>query len=132
MDFDKIREEMLNKKSWAVVGATINKEKFGYKIWKKLKKHNYTTYGVNPNYEEIDGERIYRNLSEVPEDIDVVDMVVPHIASLHLLDEINELGIEYVFFQPGTYNDEVVKKAEKLGLKYLIGDCIYQILLDRE
>ncbi|HLR21050.1 MAG TPA: CoA-binding protein [Tissierellaceae bacterium] len=132
MDFKKIKEEMLNMKSWAVVGTTINKDKFGYKIWKKLKEHNYNTYGVNPNYEKIDGEIIYHSLNDIPNKIDVVDIVVPPKVSINILEEIKELGIEYVFFQPGTYDDTVVKKADELGLKYLTDDCIYSTLVEKE
>ena len=40
-DMDKLKESMVEKETWAVLGATPNKEKFGYKIWKKLKEHNY-------------------------------------------------------------------------------------------
>lgn len=132
MDFNKIKEEVLEKKNWAVVGVTAKKERFGYKIWKILKKHDYNAFGVNPNYEEIEGEKIYHSLRDVPEKIDVVDMVVSPALSMKTLDEIKELGIEYVFFQPGTYNDQVVEKAEELGFKYLINDCIYAILKARE
>src|SRR5699024_663529 len=113
MDFKKIKEEMLNMKSWAVVGTTINKDKFGYKIWKKLKEHNYNTYGVNPNYEKIDEEIIYHSLNDIPNKIAVVDILVPTKVSINILEEIKELGIENVFFQPGTYDDTVVKKRSE-------------------
>lgn len=128
MDFKKIKEEMLEKRSWAVVGATAKKDKYGYKIWKTLKNHDYTTFGINPNYNEIEGDKIYHGLKDIEEKIDVVDMVVPPKLSINILDEIKELGIEYVFFQPGTYNEEVVAKAKELGLKYLVDDCIYATL----
>lgn len=128
MDSQKIKEEMLAKKSWAVVGVTAKKDKYGYKIWKTLKNHKYKTFGVNPNYDEIEGEKIYNNLKNIPEEIDVVDMVIPPRLSINVLDEIKDLGIKYIFFQPGTYNDEVVEKAKDLGFKYLIDDCIYATL----
>lgn len=126
---DSIKEEMLELKSWAVVGVSAKEERYGYKIWKILPKHDYAAYGVSPRYDEIDGEKIYDSLRDIPEKIDVVDVVVNPKISLELLDEIKDLGIEYVFFQPETYNDEVIEKAEKLGLKYLIGDCIYATLV---
>lgn len=132
MDFQKLKEEVLKKKSWAVVGVTVDKDRFGYKIWKKLKEHNYQAYGVNPKYDEIDGEKIYSNLREIDEKIEVVDMVVSPKIGIGILDEIKEEDIEYVFFQPGTYNDKVLAKAKDLGLKYISHDCIYRILKDKE
>ena len=127
-EINGLKEEMLGKKNWAVVGVSAIKDKYGYKIWKTLKDHEYNTYGVNPNYEEIDGEKIYKTLKDIPVKIDVIDMVIPSKISINTLDEAKELGIEYIFFQPGTYNKEVVAKAEELGLKYLIDDCVYATL----
>lgn len=123
-----IKQEMLEKKSWAVVGVTAKKDKWGNRIFNILKENDYETYGVSPNYDEIDGEKIYHSLSDLPSKVDVIDLVVSPKISLSTLDEANELGIEYIFFQPGTYNDEVIAKADELGLKYLIGDCIYATL----
>ena len=82
-DFAKVKKEMLNKKVWAVVGATAKQDRYGYKIWKKLKEHGYTSYAVNPSYKEIDGEKVYPSLSHIDESIDVVDMVVSPKISLN-------------------------------------------------
>ena len=123
-----IKQEMLEKKTWAVVGVTAKKDKWGYKIFNILKEHNYETYGISPNYDEIEGNKIYHSLSELPVKIDVIDMVVSPKISLTTLEEAKELGIEYIFFQPGTYNDEVIEKAKDLGFKYLTKDCIYATL----
>lgn len=122
-----MKQEMLDKKIWAVVGVTANKDKFGYKIWKKLMEHGYEIYGVNPNYDEIEGKKIYSSLKDLPKKIDVVDMVVPPKIGTKTLDEAKEQGIEYIWFQPGTHNDDIIKKAEDLGFKF-IKDCVYATL----
>ena len=110
-----IKEGMLDKKVWAVVGATEKKDKWGSKIYKILKEHGYETYAVSPNYEEIDGDKAYKSVKDIPQKVDVIDMVVAPKIALNVLEEAKEAGIEYIFFQPGTYNDEVVAKAEELG-----------------
>lgn len=127
-----IKKQMLDSKKWVVVGVSSKKDKWGYKIWKILKEHGYKTYGVNPNYDEIEGEKIYKSLSELPEKVDVIDMVVPKNVSITTLEEAKDLGIEYIFFQPGTYDDKVVERAEGLELKYLLDDCIYATLKNME
>ncbi len=123
-----IKQEMLDKKIWAVVGVTAKHEKWGYKIYNVLKEHDYETYGISPNYDEIEGDKIYKFLKDIPAKVEVVDMVVSAKISINILEEAKEAGVEYIFFQPGAYNDEVIAKAEDLGLKYLIGDCIYRTL----
>ncbi|WP_427339056.1 CoA-binding protein [Caloranaerobacter sp. DY30410] len=124
---DKIemnKKEMLEKKVWAVVGATNNKEKFGYKIWKKLKDNGYEVYPVNPKYDNIDGETCYPTLKDLPKIPDVVDFVVPPKVTLKGIDDAHELGIEYLWFQPGTADEEVIDKAESLGKKIVFHDCV--------
>lgn len=111
-----LKNTMLDKKVWAVIGANPDPSRFGYKIYKKLKSCGYTVYGVNANYSEVEGDKIYRSISELPEKPDCIDMVVRPSISEEYLDEIKENGIEYVWFQPGTFDDEVIKKAESLGL----------------
>ncbi|QUH26025.1 CoA-binding protein [Serpentinicella alkaliphila] len=112
-----LKKTMLDKKVWAVIGATPDTSKFGYKIYKRLKNHGYTVYGVNPNYTEVEGEKIYRSIAELPEKPECIDMVVSPRISEKFLDEIKENGIEYVWFQPGTFDTAVIEKAESLNLK---------------
>ncbi|WMM26987.1 CoA-binding protein [Tissierella sp. MB52-C2] len=119
---------MLKKKTWAVAGVTEKQDKFGYKIWKILKENNYETYGVNPNYDEIEGDKIYHSVKDIPKKVEVLDMVVPPKIAIPTLEEAKEVGIEYIWFQPGTYNDEVIEKAKELGFKILYNDCVYKVL----
>lgn len=128
----KIKEEMLEKKVWAVAGVTAKKDKFGYKIWKKLKNHNYETYGINPNYDEIEGEKTYHSVKDLPMKVDVLDMVVPPKIGMKTLDEAKGAGIEYIWFQPGTYNDEILAKAKELDFKILYDDCVLATLVKLE
>jgi len=84
---EKELEEFLRPSHvFAVVGATPKREKYGYKIFKSLKEAGYKVYAVNPNHEEIEGERCYASLSELPEKPDVVDIVVPGRRTLTYLE----------------------------------------------
>lgn len=124
---DRIEEnkkEMLQKKIWAVVGATPDKEKFGYKIFKKLKEHGYTVYAVNPKYDDIGGDKVYKNLQALPETPECINMVVGPKVSKIILDEIKELEIPYVWFQPGTFDEETIEKAESYNLNIVYYDCV--------
>lgn len=110
---------MLDKKIWAVVGASENKEKFGWKIYKKLKDNGYTVYPVSPNYETIDGDKCYKNLSELPEKPEVIDMVVSPKIGINTVKEASELGIKNILLQPGTYNDELISLLDETELNYV-------------
>jgi predicted CoA-binding protein len=123
-NIEKVKEEMLGKKVWAVVGATPDESKFGYKIFKKLKSRGYEVYGINPKYEDLEGEKLYKSISELPVKPDCVDMVVSPKISKPMVEEIADNGIKYVWFQPGTFDAETIDLAEAKDLKYVYYDCV--------
>lgn len=124
-DIEVIKKEMLDLKKWAVIGLTDDKSKYGYKIFNKLRDKGYTTYGINPKYDEIDGIKVYNAIKDIPEKVDCVSMVVNPKLSSKALDDIAELGIKYVWFQPGTFDENVIDKAKKLELNIVYYECVY-------
>lgn len=122
-----LKDEMFKKEVWAVIGITDKTERFGYKIPKLLEEKNYKVYGVNPKLDELEGIKVYKNLSQVPEKIDVINMIVnPKFAKTYL-EEAKELGIKNVFFQPGSYQEETIEYAKELGFNIVTG-CVYASL----
>lgn len=122
-----LKDEMFKKEVWAVIGITDKTERFGYKIPKLLEEKNYRVYGVNPKLDELEGIKVYKNLSQVPEKIDVINMIVnPKFAKTYL-EEAKELGIKNVFFQPGSYQEETIEYAKELGFN-IVTDCVYASL----
>lgn len=121
---EQVKKEMLSKKVWAVIGATPDFEKFGYKIYKKLKDHGYIVYGINPKYESIEGDKLYSSLKDLPEKPECIDMVVNPKVTKSTLAEIEDLGIEYVWFQPGTFDEDVINTAKAKDLKIVYHDCV--------
>lgn len=115
--------EMLAEKIWAVVGASDNPTRFGYKIYQTLKKNGYTVYAVNPGLEKIDADPVYKDLQSLPTKPAVVNMVVNAKAAFQVLEEMKELSITNVWFQPGADAKAVVEKAKELDLN-IVEDCV--------
>ena len=111
-----LEESMLEKNVWAVVGANIDPGKYGNMIYRKLKSRGYRVYAVNPNHDEIDGDRCYKDLTSLPEKPDVIDMVVAPKHGKSVIEEAVQLGIKNVWLQPGTYNDELMGMIDGKGL----------------
>lgn len=112
-----LEETMLEKNVWAVVGANSDPEKYGYRIYIRLKSRGYRVYPVNPNYTSIDGDTCYKDLTSLPEKPDVIDMVVNPRHGKAVIEEAAQLGITNIWFQPGSHNSEIMKLAEEKGLK---------------
>lgn len=122
-----LKKKTLDMKSWAIIGARPDKDTMGYKIPEIMRQNGYNVYSVNPKYESIDGEIFYSSILDIDEEIDCVDMIVNPKIAIDLLEDIKEAGVKYIWFQPGTYDDEVIEKAERLGIEYL-KDCVYAAL----
>ncbi|CCU81225.1 predicted CoA-binding protein [Halanaerobium saccharolyticum subsp. saccharolyticum DSM 6643] len=122
-----LKNETMKLKNWAVVGATTKKNRFGYKIVKKLKQNDYNVFPVNPKFEEVADLKCYPDLSSIENDIDVVDMVVNPKSGIKVMEEISKLGIKYVWLQPGTRSQEIRDFAAENNIE-LIEDCIYASL----
>lgn len=112
-----LEEIMLGKKIWAVVGANQDQEKYGNMIFRKLKSKGYEVYPVNPMYDTVEGDKCYKDITSLPVVPEVIDMVVSPKRGRAFIDEAARLGIKYIWLQPGTYDAELLKQIEDLGLQ---------------
>jgi predicted CoA-binding protein len=108
--------DLLKLKKWAVVGATVNEEKYGNMIYKKLKAKGYDVYAVNPRYEEVDGDKCYPDIRSLPVVPDVIDMVVAPKFGIETMKEAKEEGVKNVWLQPGTESEEILNYAKDNGI----------------
>jgi uncharacterized protein len=115
--------DFLKKRVWAVVGASNNQEKYGYRIYKTLDRYGYTVYPVNPREKVIEGRQCYSSLAELPVRPDVVDLVVPTAVASAVVKECAQLGIDKVWFQPGVDDENVLNTTRQLGLNYVNKTC---------
>jgi predicted CoA-binding protein len=108
----------------AVVGASDDSQKFGYKIYRDLKHKGYKVYPVNPNRATVDGDRAYPEIVDLPERPHLVNLVVPPEAVLAVLHECLALGLTRIWLQPGAESPEVLAFLDAHGFAYLAGACI--------
>jgi len=110
-------------KNFAVIGVSEDKEKYGYRIYQRLKEKGYNVFGVSPKYKEIDGDKMYENLDVIPAPIDVVVFVINPRFAKEYIGQMRTIGIGYAWLQPGTYNDEILDIMKSHGITPII-DCI--------
>jgi len=109
-------QELEMFKIWAVVGATQDEDKFGYKIYKRLKDKGYEVYPVSPKYDEIDGDKAYKTVLELPVKPDIVNFVVNPRIGMKVLEQCDELGIKNIWLQPGTVSEELLSAAKEKNI----------------
>ena len=109
----------------ALVGASNDKSKFGNRIYRDLKIKGYNVIPINTKEERIEGDKAYTSIQMMEELPDIVNFVVPPAIAMKVAQDAVELGIEYLWFQPGSESDEIeywLKNTD--GIKYLINACI--------
>ncbi|MBN1774960.1 MAG: CoA-binding protein [Clostridiales bacterium] len=118
-----LEKEMLSKKTWAVIGVTQDPDKYANMIYRRLRKMGFQVFAVNPKYEEAEGDRCYASLRDLPVIPEVINMVVSPKRGGDYLKEASELGIRYVWFQPGTEDASTDELSAELGLEY-VKSCV--------
>jgi hypothetical protein len=117
-------EVLRNSKAFAVVGATRNKDKYGYQIFRILTDYGYKAYAVNPNYDSIDGYPCHPSLAELPEKPDVVVSVVPPAVTEEIIDQAHRLGIPTVWMPPGSGSEAAVQRCEDCHMGHVDEACV--------
>ena len=124
MDKELIRAFLNKKNIFAVVGASRDPKKYGYQVYRDLKNAGYEVYAVNPNAEEILGDKCYPNLENLPVKPEVVDVVVPPKVSEEVVKACKGLGITMVWMQPGSESEKAIKFCEENGIDVVYGVCV--------
>ena len=74
-----IRLILENTKTIVILSASRDKNKDSFKVMKYLKKNNYKIIPINPNIgnEKILGQKVYNDLKDVEEQIDILNIIRP-------------------------------------------------------
>jgi predicted CoA-binding protein len=108
----------------AVVGATDNPSKYGYVIYRDLKRKGYRVFAVNPRRATVDSDPSYKDLRSLPEKPTIVNVVVPPRVALSVLEESLALGFLNVWLQPGAESPQNLAFLQENGFNYLANACI--------
>ena len=108
----------------AVVGATDNPSKFGYVIYRDLKRKGFAVFPVNPNRSTVDGDQAFPSLASLPNPPTIVNIVVPPKVALRVLEQCQKLGLNNIWLQPGAESPETMSFLQGKEFNYLANACI--------
>ena len=109
----------------ALVGASDRPSRPSNGVMRTLQMHGYRVFPVNPQItgEHIHGEFVWRELSQIGEPIDLVDIFRrPELAG-DAVDQAIAVGAKAVWMQLGVINEEAAARAEAAGLKVVMDRC---------
>ena len=117
-------KDFLKQKRFAVVGSFRNESKYAYRILKTLKEKGYEVYPVNPSLREVDGLICYPSVKDIPDSVDVVDIVTPPQITEKIVRECKEKGISKVWIQPGAESKTVIEFCKDNNIEVIYNLCI--------
>ena len=109
----------------AMVGASDNPGRASFGVMKFLQDQGYRVIPVNPRItgEHVHGEYVWRELAQIGEPIDIVDIFRKSEDVGPVVDEAIAVGAKAIWMQLGVENAEAAMRAEAAGLKIVMNHC---------
>lgn len=114
-------ESFLAGKSFAVAGASADRNKWGNKVLRALKESGRSVVSIHPTATEIEGLPSYRSLGEVPEPIDSLSIVTPPKITESIIRDAITFGVKHAWMQPGAESQQAIDLARAAGLHVTAG-----------
>ena len=123
----------LQAKTIAMVGFSRDPAKPSREVAAYLKSHGYNVVPINPTADEILGEKCYRSLLDLPENlkakVEVVDIFRRAEDVAPIVDQAVELHKTYghlnsIWMQLGIVDEDSAARARKAGLGVVMNHCI--------
>ena len=121
---DEQIREILSYKNVAVVGMSKNSSKAAHYVPKYLSDNGYDITPVNPTTDEILGKKCFNSVSEIDEEIDIVDVFRPSDQVLPVVQEAIKKKPKVIWLQEGIHNAEAEELARKAGIKVIFNRCM--------
>jgi predicted CoA-binding protein len=122
---DDIRQLLTTARTIALVGASDRPDRPSNYVMKFLQDQGYRVIPVNPQItgEHVHGEYVWRELAQIGEPIDIVDIFRRPAAAGEAVDDAIAVGAKAVWMQIGVINEEAAERAEAAGLKVVMDRC---------
>ena len=122
---EDITELLENTRTIAMVGASDRPDRAAYHVMRFLQDHGYRVIPVNPRItgEHVHGEYVWRELAQIGEPIDIVDIFRNSGEAGAVVDEAIAIGAKAVWMQLGVIDEAAAARAEAAGLKVVMDHC---------
>ncbi|NMS91568.1 CoA-binding protein [Clostridioides difficile] len=107
---------LLKCDSWAVILNNSDEGSKAYKILDELKKNMYKVVAIDEEKKPIEGIDVYECLKDVPHNIDVVAIIDKQSKMDVILEEVELLDIQNIWFEKGSFSEMMIKKIKDLKL----------------
>jgi hypothetical protein len=119
--------------TFAIVGASQDRAKYGYEIFETLLQQGHTVLPINPKYTDIDGHACFPSLPDLPHNPDVVLTAAPASVSAQIAESCAALEIPNFWMPPGTETEAALEICNQNNVTAIHGFCpVFVLKLPRE
>jgi predicted CoA-binding protein len=120
--------EFLASKRVAVTGVSRHpKDHGGNVVYKRLRDRGYDVFAVNPNADEVEGDRCHHDLRSIPGGVEAVVIATKPETAEETMRECAELGIKHVWMHRGpghgSVSDAATDYGRQHGIAVIDGGC---------
>lgn len=115
---------LASAKTIAVVGLSPDPRRPSHGVARYLQQAGYRIIPVNPNADEVLGERAYPGLRQVPDPVDVVEVFRRSEFVGPIVDDAIAIKASAVWLQDGVIDEEAAARARASGLDVVMDDCM--------
>lgn len=116
--------DFLSMRKVAVIGMSKHSSKAAHYVPKYLSENGYNIIPVNPTTDEILGKRCYDSVSEIGEEVDIVDIFRPSNQVLTVIRDAIKKKPKVIWLQEGIHNSEAEELARKEGIDVVFNRCM--------
>ena len=129
---ENLVKDFLNQKRFAVIGSFRNESKFAYKILKDLIHRGYEVFPVSPHLDKVEGRACYKTVSDIPYQMDVINIVTPPPITESILKECLAKGIKRAWLQPGAESEAAIQFCHDNDIRVIHSICVMMESLKEE
>lgn len=123
-DDQKKRQVLENCKTVAVVGLSDKPQKPSYRIASYLQGAGYKIVPINPNVNEVLGEKAYPDLNAVPYQVDLVDVFRKQEDIAEVVEEAMSISPQAIWLQLGLEYEGPRQQVEEKGTALIENCCV--------
>ncbi|MBT8173237.1 MAG: CoA-binding protein [Nitrosopumilus sp.] len=120
---DQIRD-ILSMRKVAVIGMSKNSSKAAHYVPKYLSDNGYDIKPVNPTTNQILGKKCYASISEIEEEVEIIDIFRPSEQVLSVIPDAIKKKPKVIWLQEGIHNSEAEELARKVGITVVFNRCM--------
>lgn len=123
-DMNTLRRVLKENRVLAIVGLSANWHRPSYFAAKYMLEHGYRVIPVNPQYQEVLGQKCYASVRDIPEKVDLVDVFRKAADVMQVAEDAIAIGARVLWQQLGVRNEEAAAKARAAGLETVMDRCV--------